>query len=461
MNSGETALVHRGVVGRTRSGVPLHVQILAGMVVGGVAGLAANALWSGSPGLDWAVSVVAQPMGQIFLRLLFMVVIPLVFTSLALGVSALGDVGRLGRVGLRTLGLFLGTTTVAAAIGLALANLVQPGALMDEATRASLLAQFSGEAGQRLEGGGGFGVQMLVAMVPRNPVEAAARGDMLAVIVFTLVFALALTRVGPSAAPVLAVLEGVGRAVMEMIGLVMKVAPVGVAALLFAVTARFGFDLLGSLGLYVATVLAGLMIHQLVIIPTVALVLAGVTPATLFRRARVLMLTAFSTSSSSATLPTTIRTAEEGFGVPRSVAGFVLPLGATLNMNGTALFEGMTVLFLAQVFGVELSLGMQVIVVIMTVVTAVGAAGVPGGSIPLLAMILVMVGVPAEGIAIILGVDRLLDMARTVPNVTGDLVTALAVARMERAAGDASDLSAQAGPALDLVARAAAGSDAP
>jgi DAACS family dicarboxylate/amino acid:cation (Na+ or H+) symporter len=262
---------------------------------------------------------------------------------------------------------------------------------------------------------------------------------MLAVIFFTLVFGLALTRLRPEvAAPVLRGLEGVGAAVTEMIGIAMKLAPVGVAALIFAVTARFGFDLLGSLGLYVAMVLIGLAIHQLAVIPLLVRVLAGVGPVEFFRRSKLLIVTAFSTSSSSATLPTTIRTAEEQFGVPREVAGFVLPLGATLNMNGTALFEGMTVLFLAQVFGVELSVGMQGVVVLMVVLTAIGTAGVPGGSIPLLAMVLTMVGVPAEGIALILGVDRILDMARTVPNVTGDLATSLIIARLEASAPEAA-----------------------
>ena len=415
-----------------RTGTPLHVKILGGLVVGAVAGIAANRLWGGSEALDRVITLVAQPIGQVFLRMLFMIVIPLVITSLALGVTGLGDLRRLGRVGARTLAIFLGTTTLAAVLGLSAANVVRPGEVIDAESRAMILAEFTDEADSRLESGSRFGVETLVAIVPRNPVDAAARGDMLAVIFFTLVFAVALTRIRPElAAPVVRGLEGVGAAVTEMIGLAMKLAPIGVAALIFAVTARFGFDLLGSLGLYVAMVLAGLAVHQLVVIPLLVSSFGGVRPVEFFRRSKLLIITAFSTSSSNATLPTTIRTAEDRFGVPPEVAGFVLPLGATLNMNGTALFEGMTVLFIAQVFGVELSLVMQGVVVLMTVLTAIGTAGVPGGSLPLLAMVLTMVGVPAEGIAIILGVDRLLDMARTVPNVTGDLATALIVARME------------------------------
>ncbi len=180
--------------------------------------------------------------------------------------------------------------------------------------------------------------------------------------------------------------------------------------------------------------MAGLAVHTFIGIPTLAKVLVGIGPVTFLRRSRGLMVTAFSTSSSNATLPTTIRTAEQEFGVPREIAGFVLPLGATMNMNGTALFEGITVLFLAQVFGIDLSLGAQAVVIGMSVITAVGAAGVPGGSIPLLVLVLEMVGIPGAGIALILGVDRLLDMSRTVPNVLGDLLTSLFIARTEGAA---------------------------
>jgi DAACS family dicarboxylate/amino acid:cation (Na+ or H+) symporter len=255
---------------------------------------------------------------------------------------------------------------------------------------------------------------------------------MLGVIFFTLVFGIALTRIPKKLAdPVLQVLEGTAMAVIEIIGFAMKLAPYGVAGLIFVVTATFGWDVLRPLGLYVIMVLIGLAIHLFISLGVLAKILGGFGPREFFSKMRYVMITAFSTSSSSATMPTTLRTAEEEFGVPREIAGFVVPLGATMNMNGTALFEGMTVLFLAQVFGIDLSLGTQLIVVIMSIITAIGAAGVPGGSIPLLVMVLGMVGVPGEGIALILGVDRILDMARTVPNVTGDVLTSIVVARSE------------------------------
>lgn len=418
-----------------RRGVPLHTQILLGLAVGAAAGVAANLLWRDAPALLWAVENVAEPVGQIFLRLLFMIVVPLVFTSLALGVAALGDVSQVGRVAGKAIGFFLVTTALAVTIGLLLVNTIRPGASLDPGIRAELLREYTSQAAEKVDlaAEGGIGVNTLVNIVPRNPLDAAARGDMLGLIFFTLVFGIALTRIPrETAEPVLRVLDGVGEAVMVIIGFAMRLAPLGVTGLIFAVTARFGFDVLRSLGLYVVTVLLGLGLHQFVVIPLLARGLAGIGPGEFFGRSRALMVTAFSTSSSNATLPTTIRTAEEQFGVPPQIAGFVLPLGATMNMNGTALFEGMTVLFLAQVFGISLSLPMQLVVVGMSVITAVGVAGVPGGSIPLLVMVLGLVGVPGEGIALILGVDRILDMARTVPNVTGDLLTSLVVARSER-----------------------------
>ena len=421
--------------------MPLHTRILLGLLAGAVFGVLANALWREAPELRWAVDNVAQPVGQVFLRLLFMIVVPLVFTSLALGVAALGDLSRVGRIGAKTIAFFLVTTALAAALGLSLVNVVRPGDALEPAVRTALLAEYAPEASEKVETAAGseFGVGTFVNIIPRNPVDAAAKGDMLGLIFFALVFGVALTRIPREAsAPVLKVLEGISQAVTVIIGFAMKLAPVGVAALIFSVTARFGFDVLQSLGMYVVMVMAGLVIHQFGIIPALARLLAGVPYGVLFRKGRAMMVTAFSTSSSNATLPTTIRTAEQ-FGVPREIAGFVVPLGATMNMNGTALFEGMTVLFLAQVFGVELSITSQLIVIGMSVITAVGAAGVPGGSIPLLVLVLEMVGVPGEGIALILGVDRVLDMSRTVPNVTGDLLTSLVVARSEGVRLDLSE----------------------
>ncbi|HEX8361529.1 MAG TPA: dicarboxylate/amino acid:cation symporter [Longimicrobium sp.] len=417
-------------------GMQLHTRILLGLAVGTAAGITANALWRDSERLDSVITNVTDPVGQVFLRMLFMVVVPLVFTSLALGVAQLGDLTKVGRIGGKTIGFFLVTTAFAAIVGLFLVNTIQPGNGLDPGVRDALMQQFGGQAAEKKATAetNGFGIQTLVNIVPRNPVDAAAKGEMLPLIFFALIFGVALTRIPAEAArPVLKLLEGISYAVTVIIGFAMKIAPFGVAALIFGVTARFGFALLQSLGMYVVVVLGGLAFHLFIVIPALSGALAGVGPLDFLRRSRTLMVTAFSTSSSNATLPTTIRTAQQEFGVPREIAGFVMPLGATMNMNGTALFEGITILFLAQVFGVTLGLQQQLVVVVMCIITAIGAAGVPGGSIPLLVLVLEMVGVPGGGIALILGVDRILDMSRTVPNVCGDLLTSLVVARSEGA----------------------------
>jgi DAACS family dicarboxylate/amino acid:cation (Na+ or H+) symporter len=412
--------------------VQLHNKILLGLVLGIVAGLTANFLFFEHPNLVWIVDNVTYPVGQIFLRLLFMIVIPLVFASVTLGVASLGDLSRVGRIGGKSLGFFLFTTALAATIGLVLINVVAPGEALDPAVRTQLMEQYGGQAAERAAIQTGFGIQTFLNIIPRNPIDAMARGDMLAVIFFALVVGIALTQIAPERArPVIGVLEGVVDVVTAIIGYAMKLAPYGVFALIFGVTAMFGFEIMKSLAGYVAIVMFALLLHLFGVIGLLARALAGIPYGAFYRKSKALMVTAFSTSSSNATLPTNIRTAQEQFGVPKEIASFVLPLGATMNMNGTALFEGMTVLFLAQVFGVDLSLTSQVIVVVMSVITAIGAAGVPSGSIPLLILILEMVGVPGEGIALILGVDRILDMTRTVPNVMGDLLTSLVVTKSE------------------------------
>jgi len=418
----------------TTGGWALHTKILVGLIVGAALGVTANLTLGSNPRLLWVVDTITQPVGQIFLRLLFMVVIPLVFTSVTLGVASLGDIRRIGRIGMKTLLFFLATTALAVTIGLTIVNLARPGDQIEPTVKDALMQEYAGQAGERVAAATAsrFGVNTFVEIVPRNPVQSAATGDMLGLIFFSLVFGIALTLIAAErSGPVIRFLEGVADAVAKMIGFAMKVAPIGVACLIFSVTAKFGWNLLQSLLAYVVVVLAGLLLHQVGVIGILVKVLTGISPITFFSKARELMITAFSTSSSNATLPTNIRTAVERFGVPKEVAGFVLPLGATMNMNGTALFEGVTVLFLAQVFGVELDLATQAIVVVMAVITALGAAGVPSGSIPLLVMVLGMVGVPGEGIALVLGVDRILDMCRTVPNVTGDLMTTLWVTKSE------------------------------
>ena len=412
----------------------LHTKIAIGLVAGAVVGGGANALFPGAPWVAWISDNVAYPVGQIFLRMLFMTVIPIVFTSIALGVAGIGDMKTLGRLGGRTMGYFALSTLIAATIGLTLVNTIRPGGGLTDETRDELMAQFSGSAEDlAISGPAEFGVSLFVNIVPRNPVAAAADFDMLALIFFSLIFGAALTMIPQKTAqPVIDVLQGIGDAIIKIIDMAMALAPYGVFGLIFVITSQFGWGILGSLSMYVIVVLVGLLLHATVGISTLVRIFARMSPLKFWKAVTAPIITAFSTSSSMATLPTSINTAEKELDVQPKVAGFVLPLGATMNMNGTSLFEGVTVLFLAQVFGVDLDIGQQIIVIMLAVMTAIGAAGVPGGSLPLMMLIMATVGVPPEGIAIVLGVDRILDMARTTLNVCGDISAAAYVDRIDR-----------------------------
>lgn len=410
----------------------LHTRILLGLLLGAVAGLSVHSLAGDADWANWLADNVAAPVGEIFLRLLLMTVVPLVFASIVLGVTGFGDPRNLGRIGGKTMAYFIATSAISVVIGITLVNVIEPGGNLDPAVRTALLDDFRDQAAGMQAGSPGFSIDMLVNIVPRNPIQAAADMDMLAVIFFALIFGVALALIPRQrAAPMIAVIEALGDVVIKIIDLVMRLAPYGVFALIFVVTSRFGWSLLEQLGMYVALVVFGLAVQAVVILSLLVRFLGGMQPLDFWRRSRACVVTAFATSSSSATLPTSIAVAERELKVPPTIAGFVLPLGATMNMNGTALYEGVTVLFLAQVFGVDLSLSQQIVVALLGVITAVGAAGVPGGSLPLIMVILASVGVPPEGIAIILGVDRILDMSRTVVNVAGDLTAAVVVARSE------------------------------
>ena len=416
--------------------MPLHTRMLIGFIVGLGAGIAANLLVGEAAWLDAVIRYVADPIGQVFLRLLFMLVNPLVFSALVLGVVELGDPQSLGRIGGRTLIWILVVTTAAVTIGMVIVNLFQPGAGIPEDVAATLLASGSERAGQiATQREGVSGIDILLNIIPRNPVQAAADGDLIAVIFFAMMLGIAATILRtPATKTFVGAVEGLYEICLKLIDWVIQLAPYAVAALLFSITARLGLDVLVQLAQFVGTVLAALGLHMFVVLPILLLLFGRMSPLVFFRGAQPALLTAFSTSSSSATLPTSLMVAEENLRVPRPVARFVCTVGSTANMNGTALFEGITVLFLAQFFGVELSLAQQVLVLLMCVLGGIGAAGVPGGSLPVIAMILVMFGIPPEGIGLILGVDRFLDMCRTVVNVCGDLVGSVVIGRHEAAA---------------------------
>ena len=410
----------------------LHTKILLGLAVGAISGITINVLTEGAAGTEQFVSSVTEPIGRVWLNALIMVVIPLIVSTLSVGISGLGSLKKIGRIGIVALMSMLSLTALSAMLGLTIVNLVKPGEGLNPAVTERLIETYQGESDAMGLAEGAFGMEMFVRIVPRNPVQAAANGEMLAVIFFALMIGIGLT-IAPKekAQPLRSFLQSLSHVTIGIIGLVMKVAPLGVACLIFSVTARFGFEIIFNLIKYMTTVVGGLALFFVVGYWLVVKFIAKRNPVEFMRRTRVVFLTGFSTSSSTATLPTTMRVAKEELGISNAVAGFVLPLGAVIHMPGSSLFGVVTILFIAQVFGVDLSLGSQLIVLLMSLVSSIGAAAVPGAVIPLLMMVLAMVGVPVEGIAIMLGVDRILDMCRTPLNVIGDLVIATIVDRIE------------------------------
>ena len=418
-----------------RGGLPLHWLMLIGFVVGLGGGLAVNMLvGADTPWVVWLTSNITGPAGQIFLRLLFMLVIPLLFSALVVGVAEMGDLKSLGRAGIKTLLLTVVVSGIAVVIGLGMVNLFRPGDGVDPVLAQSLLAQGAEGASAIVEKAPAsvqFG-QFFLDLIPSNVFTAASENQILPVMIFSLLFGIGLVMAkSPNTDRLQNVIEGILEVTMKLINLVIKLAPIAIACLMFNLAALFGWDLLVRLAAYVGVAVGAMLIHMFVVYPLVVYFLGGMSPIRFFRGVREPMVVAFSTASSNATLPVALRVADEQLGLPRKIARFVLTVGATANQNGTALFEGVTVLFLAQFFQIELSITQQIVVMLVCILGGVGTAGVPAGSLPVVAMILVMVGVPAEGIGLILGVDRFLDMCRTTLNVTGDLVLATVVSRGE------------------------------
>ena len=433
-------------------GMALHTRILIGLAVGVIAGLAVNKAFGGDhPRVVFIVDNFTQPIGQLFLRLLLMIVVPLVFSSLVVGVAGIGDIRKLGRVGLKSFGYCLVISAISVVIGLTLANTIRPGKRIDPATSAALQQRYATEATKTVEAAKKSGavpsplMQVVDTLVPSNPLASiagvpsnpstatsAGTPNMLHLMFFALIIGVAITLIPVKVtAPLLRGLEALYEITAKIIEMIMKVAPYAVACLLFNNTARFGLDLLQALGWFVVTVLLGLSIHMFGVYSLSVYFLSRLSPIDFFRRIKTVILTAFSTSSSNATLPTALKISEENLGVPQEINSFVLTVGATANQNGTALYEGITVLFLAQLAGVDLSLGQQLMVVYLAILGGIGTAGVPSGSIPFIIGVLVTIGVNPALIAIILGVDRILDMCRTTLNVVGDITAATYVARSE------------------------------
>lgn len=415
---------------------PLHVRVMIGLLVGGLLGIVINFNLSSNV-VDQYVAV-TLPLGRVFLRLVFMVVIPLVFSALALGVSGMRDATQLGRVGLKTLAFTAILSTTAVLIGVTLTNTIRPGALISEDQRQLLSQKYSEDAKKNADKAKTAKdlSTMLQDIIPQNPLQemvgaldgSSPGGGMLAVMFFSLMFGFAMTRIPEHTEVLRAWLEGLQAVSMVIIGWAMQLAPYAVGFLVFSLTAKLGLAILPPLLGFAGTVLLGLALQMFVVYPALIWWFGRRSPRTFFRQISEAIWVAFGTSSSNATLPTALKVAREELRLPDDEARFVLTIGATGNQNGTALYEGVVVLFLAQVFHVELTLMQQVMVVLMSVLAGIGTAGVPGSSLPMIVVVMKSVGVPEEGIGIILGVDRLLDMSRTVLNVSGDLTIATCVA---------------------------------
>jgi len=413
--------------------IALHWQILVAIVLAAIFGWLAGTDGGIGPVTFYGIF---KFLGTIFLNALKMIIVPLIFSSIVIGIAGIGRGKDLGRLGGKTVGFYLVTGLLAVLIGLAYVNLVKPGYDNGEPVRDQLALEASKQdVTANLRGTGGLGelVELFVRMVPENIVEtASSNGDLLALIFFAILFGFFITRVGDEhAQPLYNFWNAVFNVMMKITEFIMRFAPVGVFGLVAAVVAETGFDAVRPLGIFALTVIAALLTHALVTLPLLTWSIARVNPWKLYRAISPALLTAFSTASSSGTLPITMDCVEKNVGVSNRTSSFVLPLGATVNMNGTALYECVAVMFLAQAYGIDLTFATQFLIVLTALVTSIGVAGVPSASIVAIGMILTAVGMPLEAMGVLFVFDRVLDMLRTSVNVMGDGVCAVIVARLQ------------------------------
>ena len=396
-------------------------RIVLSMLAGIVVGVALNASAADLPSLNaFLVDGLFYVVGAIFLALLKLMVVPLVLVSLVCGVNAMGDLRTIGRVGARTVAFFLATTAAASVLGLTLARIVSPGEGFE------LSGDFAEVAPREIPAL----VETFINIFPENPVQAMAEGQMLQIIVFALLFGIAANLAGERASPVVKLFSDLNEVILKMVMLIVELAPVGVFALIARSFATQGLELFIPLAGYFL-LFAGTLLFHMLVVNSVILWAFGLNPLGFFRRMRSPMTVAFSTASSAATMPVTLSTVKSRLGIPNSIASFTVPLGATINMDGTAIMQAVVTVFLANVYGVELVFADFLVIILLSTLASIGAAAVPAAGLIALTMVLTQVGVPLEGIALIVGVDRLLDMTRTLVNVTGDGVTACVVARTE------------------------------
>ncbi|MGE6632093.1 dicarboxylate/amino acid:cation symporter [Bacillus sp. NPDC077027] len=398
----------------------LATKIIIALILGAITGLLLNIY---APNVFKILDpYLFTPLGQIFLNLIKMLVVPIVFFSITLGVAGLGDPKKLGRIGAKSITYFLSTTTLAIIIAMTLALLIKPGSFGTFDTQG---AEYKAEEAPSI-------AETLLNIIPINPVQSLVEGNMLQIIVFCLFLGLGIAILGKKTEGLLKMLEQGNVLMMYLVGVVMKFAPYGTFGLIATAIGSQGLDAMKAMSLYFAVVLLALVVHFFLIYGSTLAFLAKRNPFTFFKDFSPAMVVAFSTSSSNAVLPVSMETAQKRLKVPEPISSFVQPLGATINMDGTAIMQGVATIFIAQVFGVELTLMQMLTVVLTAVLASIGTAGVPGVGLIMLAMVLNSVGLPVEGIALILGIDRLLDMARTVVNITGDAACAVIVAETEK-----------------------------
>ncbi len=380
------------------------------------------------------IATAIKPLGNIFIRLLSFLAIPLVIATLIVGAASLKDIRKLGRVGGKTFGIYIITTAIAISIGLGAANIIKPGEKVSVQAKERLMGTYQDDSPGDIDEEMGIDIlDFLVQIVPKNPINAMADGRMLQIVFFAVFFGITLTLIDKSKSdPVIRLFDGISDVMIKMVDVIMLLAPYGVFALIAATVADFGFDILQTLVWYMGAVILGLALQTFIVYPALLKFVGKSGPIKYFKAMRNAQAIAFSSSSSAATLPVTLDAVENKLGIPKQIAGFVLPLGATINMDGTALYQGVAAVFIAQVYGMDLTMAEQLTIVLTAVLASIGTAPVPGVGIIMLVIILQSVNIPPEGIALILGVDRLLDMCRTVTNVTGDGAVAVTIAGTEK-----------------------------
>lgn len=390
----------------------LWKKILIGMIVGVLVGA-----------IMGPQAEVLKPIGTLFINAIKMLIVPLVFCSLVVGVTSMQDTAKMGRIGLKAIIIYLSTTAVAISIGLGLGIILEPGVGLNMQAEAGAAASAAKEAPSL--------VTTILGLIPKNPIEALAGGKILQIIVFALGLGIALNLIGEKGAPAVKIFNSLAEAMYKLTELVMRFAPYGIFALMAWVAGKYGLEVLLPLVKVIAAVFAGCILHVLVVYSGAISILTGLKPVQYLKGILNAQMMAFTSTSSSGTLPVSIRCARENLGVSKGTASFVLPLGATINMDGTALYQGVCALFIAQAFGIDLSMADYMTIIATATLASIGTAGVPGAGLIMLSLVLTTVGLPMEGLAIIAGIDRILDMARTCVNVSGDLMVSVLIGKSE------------------------------